>query len=293
MKLKEIIIKLFDKCGYQLVNKRHLLPIDQRDFSNNPKSLNYYTTTNKQVLVNAKLEDGRGLEIFSLGCDSSHPFIYAIRKAINNDNQKEVIKKILKKYYDTVQPKNTSEWLGLKENQAPLLDREPPWVSLLPWENTDLKNKKQGRKECAIYDNKEHGENCTIEKGWRNFGPVTDRILELETERLYKLMMSVKEKGFLRDDKYGGDIGGVVLINDDEKWKWIVEWGGQHRAAVISALGYNQVPIRVWQVIERKDVKIWPGVQSGIYSEKAALKIFDNIFYNKVSNLIYKDWINE
>ena len=290
--LKNMLITMIDKLGYKIINKKHLLPVDQRKFSNNPKALHYYTSTDRQILIEAYLKDGRGLEVFSLDNNSLHPFIYAVKKALKSDNPKKTIRKCLNKYYLSVVPNNTSQWLGLNENELPLLDKEPAWVSLLPWENTSIENKKQGRQECAIYDNKEHQKAYSIEKGWRNFGPVSEEILEIETNRLFNLMESIKKNGFLRDDIHGGDIGAIVLINEKNEWKWLVEWGGQHRAAVVSALGYEKIPIKVWKVVERNDFEIWPCVQSGIYTKESALKVFDNIFYANSEKFIYNDWIN-
>ena len=43
-------------------------------------------------------------------------------------------------------------------------------------------------------------------------------------------------------------------------------------------MGFTKIDVRVWQVIERRDVELWPNVQSGIYSIQMALKVFDNIY---------------
>ena len=68
-----------------------------------------------------------------------------------------------------------------------------------------------------------------------------------------------------------------MLLRSDDTWKWYVENGGQHRAPVLSALGYKDIPIRVWKIINEDDASIWPNVVSGLYTESEALKIFDNV----------------
>lgn len=289
-KIKKVIIRMFDFFGYTLSKKIYNQPIDLRKLSNNPKSLSYYANTNRQILINVSFDKGRGLEIFSLANNSYHPFIRAIKYALVSDDYKKALKEKLSLYYNIVQPNNASEWLGLNQGELDILDNEPAWLSLLPWENSSLKQKKDGRKECAIYDNKEHGSRLEIEAGWRNFGPVSEKILELEVNRLYSLMVSIEKNGVLRDDKDGGDIGAIVLMKEDNDFRWIVEWGGQHRAAAISAMGYESVPIRVWQVVERKDVNLWPNVQSGLYSEEMALKIFDKIYDGVSISKVTKSW---
>jgi hypothetical protein len=276
--IKKRIINIFDLLGYTLVKKQYNEPIDLRNKSNNPKSLHYHTNTNRQIVISTTLDKGRGLEIFSLGNNSSHPYIKAIKYAIQKKDYKAAIKESLYNYYASVQPKNSAQWLGLEKGEAPKLDIEEPWVSLLPWESASMVQKKDGRKECALHDNNEHGIKLDIKQGWRNFGPVSEAILNIEVERLYKLIISIQKNGILRDNKEGGDIGAVVLVKEDFDYRWLVEWGGQHRAATLSAMGYDNIDIRVWQVVERSDVELWSNVQSGIYSKEMALKVFDSIY---------------
>ncbi|MGB5792131.1 hypothetical protein [Poseidonibacter sp.] len=290
--IKKLITKVFDYFGYTLTKNIYNKPVDIRGLSNNPRALSYFTNTNRQILINTTFDKGRGLEMFSLSPNSHHPFIVAIKYALTTNNYKKALKEKLSQYYSLVQPQSSSEWLGFDKGEVPLLDNEPAWVSLLPWENSSLKNKKNGRNECAIYDNSEHGANLDISEGWRSFGPVSDEVLELEVNRLYKLMNSIKKNGILRDDNFGGDIGAIILLKDETDYRWVVEWGGQHRSAAISAMGYTDISIRVWQVVERKDVSLWPNVQSGLYSKKMALKIFDNIYDGKFTSNITKDWKN-
>ncbi len=284
--MKKVVITIFKYFGYTISKKIYSRPIDLSDLSNNPKALPYYTSVNRQILINTTLDKGRGLEIFSLSKGSFHPFIVAVQYALKKGEYKKSLKEKLSKYYDLVQPKNSAEWLGFHKNEVPLLDNSAPWLSLLPWENISIKGKKEGRKVCALSDNTEHGSALNISHGWRNFGPVSDEIIDLEVSRLFNLMISIEKNGVLRDDSIGGDVGAIVLTKDEVDYRWVVEWGGQHRAAVISAMGYNDITIRVWQVVERKDVDLWPNVQSGLYSKEMALKIFDKIYDGNSPNII-------
>ncbi|MCE8004650.1 hypothetical protein [Billgrantia ethanolica] len=56
---------------------------------------------------------------------------------------------------------------------------------------------------------------------------------------------------------------------------------GQHRYAVISALGQERIPIRVEQFVRRQEVMLWPGVASGLFTPSAALKVFDACFIDE------------
>lgn len=289
-KFKKIIHKILDSLGYSLSKKLYEEPIDLRALSNNPKSLHYLTKTNRQIIINTTFDKGRGLEIFPLSYSSYHPYIMAVRYAYNSGDYQMGLRKILSRYYSTVQPQNTAEWFGFKKGEIPLLDNEPAWLSLLPWENSSIDYKKHGRKECAIYDNKEHGSSIIIEEGWRSFGPVSADIIDIEVSRLYKLMISIEKNGILRDNGEGGDIGAIVLMKEPDDYRWIVEWGGQHRAAAISGMGYKNITIRVWQIVERKDVNLWPNVQSGVYTIKTALEIFDKIYNGTSLSGVTKNW---
>ncbi len=292
--LKKMIIKVLNYSGYNLTKKKHSEPIDLRKSSNAPRALPYYSRIDRQILIEVSFEKGRGLEIFSLFNDSYHPFIVATKFALASNDYKKALKDKLSQYYNLVQPQNASSWLGFDDGEVPELDNQPAWLTLLPWENLSIEQKMNGRIDCAKFDNKEHGSRLAIDQGWRNFGPVSQKILDIEVDRLYKLIQSVKKNGIMRKNTESGDIGAIVLMKEDNSYCWVVEWGGQHRAAVISAMGYKCVPIRVWQIVERKDAHLWPNVQSGLYSIESALKIFEKIFSGIPSSKVTLPWeVNE
>jgi len=55
--------------------------------------------------------------------------------------------------------------------------------------------------------------------------------------------------------------------------------GGDHRRAVLAALGWSHAPIQFTDmVLRREDVKSWPNVQNGLFSSAQALRVFDRIF---------------
>jgi hypothetical protein len=276
---KKIIINSLDRLGYRLVSHEHFSPVDLRKLGNNPKGLGYYSLVMNSILIDVELSRGRGLDVYSLSDNSIHPFIVAIRSALDSDDHKKAIRESLSNYYRLVQPKSAAEWLGFEFGEVTALDQEPPWSVLFPWENRSVDLSRKMRKDCASQDNREHGIKADINDGWRDFGPVSDKVLDIEVSRLYSLMLSIKNFGVLRHNKFGGDIGAKVLINNENEFCWLINHGGQHRAAAISAMGYKNVAIRVWQLVERKDVAFWPNVQSGVFSEQSALKVFDRIFH--------------
>lgn len=274
--------------GFKVTKDRHDKPIDLLGQTNNPRIIFYKSLPSKQVIIEGKIEHGRGLDIFSLSQDSNHPFIYAITHSIGKSDFRHSIKTILMEYYNNVRPFNIGCWLGVDINKEHRLYSEPAWSTLFPWENVSIDKKKHERKICAIEDNKEHGSNYDIFKGWRNFGPVSEEILNIETNRLVKLVESIQKKGFIRENSDGtsNDIGAIVLMKEDGSWRWLVEYGGQHRAAVLSALNYKLIPLKVWQVIDERDVNVWPNVISGVYSRQEALAVFNTMFDSKSNNVL-------
>src|SRR5690606_27390083 len=102
----------------------------------------------------------------------------------------------------------------------------------------------------------------------------SDEKIRIEVNRLITLLASIKEHGFKQE--YSDSLGCFVLVNG-EKWRWYVN-GGQHRASVLAALGYDEMPVCIRQLVRRDDVGYWPNVQSGIFTENQALAVFDRLF---------------
>lgn len=275
-----------------MIKTKNLEPIDLSDTCSNPFVFNYYCNTDRQVIVNMELKFGRGLEMFGLEKTSIHPYIVASNKALTEceySKRYEIIFSTLKKYYNLVKPKNIEEWLYFKSNNKLLTD-QPAWNTILPWENVSIQEKLIQRRACAIFDNKEHGSNLTIESGWRSFGPMDDKLISLETSRLCNVLCSIEKKGYLRGGQ-NHDVGCVVLVSEDGEVRWLTENGGQHRVATLSALGFTSIPVRVWKIIYEKDIDVWPNVLNGNFTKQNASTIFKNIF-DAENNPLLDEWVN-
>src|SRR5690606_18181546 len=111
--------------------------------------------------------------------------------------------------------------------------------------------------------------------------------IKMETERVINLVTSIKQNGY--DTQSNDPIGCIVLVHED-KWKWLVR-GGQHRASVLAALGYDKIPVLVRRIVRREDVCYWPNVQSGIFTQKQALMVFDKLFAAEPPP-VAKDWVD-
>ena len=289
---KKIISKhMINKLKKWVVNsglfKNHkflpVAPDDVRSLKNDPRLLNY---TNKQsILIDAKITHGRIAQIFALDY-KVNPFVRTIREALKSehDSREEVIFGYLNEYYSAVQPKNGLDWYGLKNEDAPQLENLKAWMVPTPWSYRSVEETTKNVKKWLSEDNYQIHKSVTIDDGFTFFGPVSDVKIEIESKRYAKLLESIEKKGYNRSNESDGDIEGGILINSNNDWRIIVN-GGQHRAIVLAALGYETIPVRVSRNVYEAEVNYWPNVISGLYTKKGALKLFKTIFDGDASHL--------
>ena len=124
-------------------------------------------------------------------------------------------------------------------------------------------------------------------------------ILKKQFEKIKKLILSIKEKGFIPDkfpDRKKGQITGYFLKNGNKVKFYVVS--GNHRTSVVSALSpHDLIPsiyeensfmkprdkINVGKSIlnsfpncfDAKEVDDWPSVKSGFLKREAALQIIN------------------
>ena len=277
-------LKKFIKSSF--FRNHHVTPVaphDVRDSNNDPRELHY--TTRNSILINSHIEYGRTAELFSHN-QSVNPFIDAVSVAIesHDDNQLKILEDTLSQYYSTVQPKNALEWYGLSGEAAPMLKSIKPWAAPLPWVNQTIEGKKNSVKNWIRLDHQEVNSDISLEDGFTYFGPVSDEKIEVEALRYYNLIQSVCDNGYNRSDDFEGDICGEILINKKGEWRWIAG-PGQHRAVVLSALDYQNVPVRALRLVFENEVDIWPNVTSGLYTKKGASKLFHTIFHGNAPHI--------
>ncbi len=251
--------------------------VDVRARGNDPRSI-FYHSRYTPVLIDAPLSSGRGLLSFPLAPGGCHPFVYAVSCALQTSKPEQSLRQSLGRYYAEVRPRSAAEYLGLAETCSPRLAQIPPWAFVFPWV-TQPPEERLARKTArkAILPPQHRSADVPAAFGWKDCGPATPELLENEVRRLSRLMDSVDRNGPTRHNGAGGDILAVAMVNPDGAWRWRVG-AGHHRAAVISAFGYRSVPVRIVAVVSRCDASLWPGVQAGLYSEAAALTVFDNVF---------------
>lgn len=254
------------------INRLEPRVVDVRNKSNDPRQFIYHL---QSLLINAPASMGR-IRFFPLS-ETVNPFVLAVTSAMEKDDTYETIKAVLNKYYSTVQPRNIYEWYNINVEDASGLSDTPVWAVPEPWKPVSLSKKMVDMKNIIKLENRDHGKSFSISEGDKGCGPVTEEKLCLETERLDRVMNSIRKKGYKRHNGHDGDIQAIVFIREDGEWCWQVS-KGLHRTAVLAALKWQHIPVRVTSIVYRNDSEIWPNVLSGLYTKKGALKVFDKIF---------------
>jgi hypothetical protein len=263
---------------------------DMRAATNDPRSLRY-AEVGAAVLVDAPLAKGAGLLCFPLHEASPHPFVRAARSGSSADDVEGRVRDVPTRFYDRARPGGVRDRVDVDAGCAGSLRSAPPWGLVLPWEHWDvdeLLTVKGVPEEAAAW---RPGAPLPLGVPWAGGGPVQPGKLEEEVDRTAALLRSVQRRGYLRSSEPHGDIHAVVLHREDGEWRWLVRWG-QHRAAVLAALGRESAPVRVDAEVERAEVDLWPNVQRGVYSRAAALRTFDRVFDRELPPL-YDDWLGE
>ena len=85
----------------------------------------------------------------------------------------------------------------------------------------------------------------------------------------------------------GKSLTEILIKEDDHRWK--VGGEGNHRALVLTILGYKYVDCKINKIIRYEDAKFWPNVINGLFTTKQAQIIFMRFFDAKPPKS-YSQW---
>lgn len=252
--------------------------LDLRKSTNHPLSLRY-SEIFTHALIEASFQDGRAQP--SLCLAEKTPFVLAARAAVKEgifkDSALKVIYDILYEYYQMVRPGCAADWLGIKGGINPELQQAPAWGAVFPWRARTLASYQNAYEKAALEENKSVGREVGIQDGWLFCGPVSNEKVVIESERILFVLRQIHTYGYKRSDTNDGDVKATALVDEKQQWRWLIT-AGNHRAAAASALGYENIPVRINLVISRSDVMYWNHVVNGLFTPEQALTVFDNIF---------------
>lgn len=241
-----------------------------------------------------RVQDGFTLHRFSLSNPEINPFSKASLQFQQHHNSSEETYKILHHYHNSVQPQNVSEWIDVEKADCKKIANIPPvfWRSaaepgLDPWSDKLLT--KDARHYSGNFSYTSADFSRIHQQGL--FGPVSNKRIQLETQRIISLTQSISSNGYQRKNSDDGDIKATILIRDDGQVRWLAI-AGVHRSAVLAAMGHKIIPVRVVQIIFEYSIRTWPKVINGYFSEKGAKSYFDHYFHSEYPS-IAKEWLNE
>jgi hypothetical protein len=256
------------RLGFEL---HPFAPIDLRDRTEHSIEA-WYLAGRRRFLIEVPLLHCRGL--YGLPLDNLHPFVRTARALIDG--------KIhcysgspLQRYYDHFQPQHAAELLELPASSP--LSTAPAFCVVWPWQSGSISDKAKARLERASAINRQRGLPLDLSHGHSSFGPVSEQKGHLEFAALARLVAQVREKGYLRRPEPDGDIQ-VIALNDELSETRFLIRTGQHRAAVMAALGFERVPAVVIRHVRKVDLNHWPHVKDGLFSRDQARSIFDRLF---------------
>lgn len=246
----------------------------------------------RRVIVSVPMDTLRTLAPlgFPLGRNATHPYVETARQWLTGSHT-TYFGSALCAYYDAIQPRNGAELLGSGALfRGSRLERMTPIETAYPWHRAPGPSVEQYRRRWIHGDSKEHG----VERGrtlaWPIVGPISHEDGEHNFSRIVHLVESVKDTGFDPNGRGTGHVTGTVL--HDGSRLVVAVGGGQHRVAVLDALGYAAVPVLLHprRLVSRTSVSEWPGVRSGAFSVEQALAVFDRLLGGGLPECVPEAW---
>jgi len=277
-KLKNVACSLLGRAGFH--QSYVAPPIDLRGLLDNPAEAIGRSAGNP-VLVNLPLASCRSMLAVAFACTntSGQPFIDTAR-GILNGSVTGYIGSPLQRYYESFQPSNLAELLGIEPTDKGPASRLPPYAFVFPWHGTPTVQQCRIKSQKIRKENMFHGSKLSGSNGWHLIGPISPEKGILEFERLSKTLCSIQKNGYKRNNGPDGDMVGVILVRDDTCVAVIAP--GQHRISALVALGYDKAPVRISctfvPIVYRETATSWPAVKNGFMTVEQALSVFDRVF---------------
>jgi hypothetical protein len=186
-----------------------------------------------------------------------HPFVKTLKQYEYNKNLK-YRKSELFKFYNTFNPQNASQSLFEDDSLKSLINISK-FIIIHPWHKFIIKGEK----------------NLNLNHGCQYFGNVSKAKCKLEFKRLIKLYNKIKKNGY--DNKRC--INGYLLKRHGD-YRFVVT-GGNHRIAVLTALNYKFIKVKIKKIIDIKDIN---NLDENYLTRNEMIKIFNRFFDENGNN---------
>ncbi len=265
--INKAIAKILSNSGYNLVKKTKIKRLSITDYSQAIYSRG-------EIYFEVDIDKTCNFNQFFFGLSGWHYFTKMAKEIINNEKVKYK-GSILEEFYTKFQPVTFQELYFT--TRIPIIDGDRDQTFLSENLNKykyDLWSSVRQKVEMK----KVHEYGLLRLHGTQHFGPVSEMKGELELQRLKNTYYSIFSKGHL-PDKFGFISGYFLKFKND--YRFII-LDGNHRTAVLSAMGYDEIPV-IFQsgfprVIDYNDLENLPHIKSGLLSEKLAKQIFLSYF---------------
>ncbi len=244
-----------------------------------PLTYLYFNEMRHTPLVEVQIAQARlGIAGFEFSPCAGNPFVMAFaaaRQAADEHAATRAVRAVMSDYYRIVDPRTALQALSLDGKDAPGLVDVIARNHLLPWGGQSLTERAWRLRLWSLAGSVSNRQKMVLPaEGMSEFGPVSERKLCLEVERIVKLHRSIEESGF---HNYGNRPMEVVGLRHDGEYRWLAI-RGRHRFAACAVWGIDRVRARVRAIVRREDARLWPRVASGTFTERGALRLFDRLF---------------
>lgn len=269
MDYKNYIKKLLGKVGYK-INK---IKYEVEEYEN-PIQAEYIESCNFIMEVN--INSLRGMHGFVMDRDGPHPFVQTAVDFLK-EGKKDFKNTPLYNFYKQFQPNSAGDLLQLSNEE---FSRISPIKTVQPWLRETFNQRYERWKSLVKNENlSRSGIELDITHGVSGFGPVSDEKCIIEYESIISLCESIKNNGF--KNNITNPITAYTL-NYEGDFKYVIS-DGQHRVAVLIALGYNKIPIllsdkKTKRIISRRESQYFPNVVNSIFTIEEAQHVFDLYF---------------
>lgn len=208
---------------------------------------------------------------------SWHPFVEAMRSYIESDYSRPYSGSSLELFYRKWTPTNSLQALIGAHCGPAILSRYPAYAMHSPWLDINPEERQAFMSRMIRDENRWSGvDGVDASQGYGLHGPVSSRKGEIEYQRLTRTMNSIRRHGYNRRLS-GGDLT-VVAIEKDGDYRFCIAHG-QHRIAVMAALGERHIPVTINKVVRVSEIDHWPQVYRGVWSAEEAQVYIDHLFH--------------
>lgn len=213
---------------------------------------------------------------FSFAEAGWHPFVEAYRDMFSGSPNVQFKGSFLEKYYKTWTPESSGDAVAGFDSAPIALASIAPFTLHAPWMEACPQDRQALMERIILDENRVAGcPELDARSGYGLHGPVAEKKGEIEFRRLVNIYKSIKTFGY--DRTHGdGDVTAIgIEYNGDFRF---CVMHGQHRVAAAAALGFKTIPVNITRVVRYTEIRHWPQVYRGFWSEGQAQKFIEHLF---------------